>query len=45
MKAKKVWKTPTLTVHGTVKDLTQQSGASFIDVPQGTPADGDIASS
>ena len=42
MKDKKGWKTPTLTVHGSVEDLTQQGGGLFTDVPNGTPINGDI---
>ena len=42
MKAKKVWETPKLTVHGSVEDLTQQGGGFFTDVPAGTPVNGDI---
>jgi hypothetical protein len=42
---KKPYNAPKLTVHGNVEVLTQQGGVSFIDVPIGTPADGDTAGS
>ena len=41
---KKTYDAPKLETHGTVEDLTQQGGGSFIDVPQGTVVTGGINS-
>jgi hypothetical protein len=41
---KKAYEAPKLETHGTVEDLTQQGGGNFVDVPQGTPVVGGIAS-
>jgi hypothetical protein len=35
--AKKSYETPSLTVHGTVAELTLQGGGGLVDVPGGTP--------
>jgi hypothetical protein len=45
IKMKKPYNAPKLTVHGNVEVLTQQGGENFIDVPIGTPANGDVAGS
>ena len=42
---KKLYSTPRLTVYGKVEEVTQQNGASFIDVPIGTPCCNNIAGS
>ena len=42
MKKKKVWKTPTLTIHGNVEDITQHGGGAFYDVHFGDPVTGDV---
>jgi hypothetical protein len=39
---KKPYTTPQLTVYGKVDELTQQGGGAFVDVPQGTPVNGNI---
>lgn len=43
MKQKKEYTSPELVKNGTVEDLTQQGGGSFVDVPQGTPVIGPIS--
>ena len=43
--AKKRYASPELVRHGDVDEITQTGGTAFIDVPIGTPADGDVASS
>ena len=42
---KKQYTAPQLVCHGDVDEITQTAGFAFIDVPIGTPADGDVASS
>ena len=44
MKQKKEYNSPELVRNGTVEELTQQGGGSFVDVPQGTPVVGTINS-
>ncbi|MBF2017500.1 MAG: hypothetical protein IGS23_20285 [Rivularia sp. T60_A2020_040] len=40
---KKAYAAPSLIVHGTVVTITQQGGPPVrVDVPQGTPINGDI---
>ena len=41
---KKTYATPRLIVHGDVRRITLQNGVSVVDVPQGTPVPGNIAS-
>jgi len=43
MENKKTYMSPELTVYGDVEKLTEQGGVTSIDVPVGTPADGDVA--
>ena len=43
--AKKQYASPELVSHGDVDEITQSAGFSFIDVPIGTPANGDVAGS
>lgn len=40
---KKPYTTPQLIVHGRVEELTQQGGASSVDMPIGTPVNGNIS--
>ena len=42
-KAKKRYTKPLLLSHGDVDSVTQRGGESFVDMPIGTPVDGDIA--
>jgi hypothetical protein len=43
MKQKQEYTSPKLVRNGTVDELTQQGGGSFVDVPQGTPVIGPIS--
>ena len=42
---RKQYASPELVCHGNVDEITQTGGIAFIDVPIGTPADGDVAGS
>lgn len=43
--SKKNYETPQVTMHGTVEDLTLTGGVAYVDVPQGTPNNGNVTGS
>ena len=41
--SKKRYSKPQLIRHGDVEEITRSGGFDFVDVPMGTPVDGDIS--